>query len=93
MDSTIRGILHNESYVGRWTFKVRQWVKVPGTNRRMPRKRAEADVMRTTRPELRIIDEERWEVAHARLKAVRATYTRDEAGEAKGRSAPGRQNT
>ncbi len=92
VDSTIRGILHNESYIGRWSFKEREWVKVPGTNRRMPRKRAEADVMRMKRPELRVIDDERWEAAHARLAVVRTTYTRDVDGEPKGRSVPGRQN-
>jgi hypothetical protein len=30
--STIRAMLHNESYVGRWRYRSSQWRKVPGTN-------------------------------------------------------------
>jgi len=36
---TIRAMLYNERYAGTWRFKEREWVKVPGTNRRMPRRR------------------------------------------------------
>lgn len=34
--STIRVMLHNERYIGTWRFKERQWVKLPGTNKRRP---------------------------------------------------------
>lgn len=32
--STVRVMLRNERYIGVWKFKEREWVKVPGTNRR-----------------------------------------------------------
>ena len=43
--STIRAMLHNERYIGIWKFKQRQWVKVPGANKRRPRKRDDSEVI------------------------------------------------
>ena len=74
--STIRAILHNEKYAGTWRFKERQWVKVPGTNKRRPRARAADEVMSIERPELRIIDAELWTAVQERLAAVHRKYTR-----------------
>ncbi len=73
--STIRAILYNERYAGTWKFKERQWVKVPGTNKRQPRARNASEVMTTERPELRIIDRDLWQEVQARLKSVKARYT------------------
>ena len=77
--STIRAILYNEKYTGTWRFKERQWVKVPGTNKRRPRARAADEVMSIERPELRIIDAELWTEVQTRLAAVHRKYTRDTA--------------
>jgi site-specific DNA recombinase len=74
--STIRAMVRNERYVGVWRFKERQWVKVPGENRRQPRARNAADVMVTQRPELRIIDEALWTEVQARLATVAKRYQR-----------------
>lgn len=74
--STIRAILHNEKYVGIWRFKERQWVKVPGTNKRRPRPRAADEVMTFERPELRIIDHELWTAVQTKLGAVHRKYTK-----------------
>ena len=74
--STIRAILYNEKYVGVWRFKERQWVKVPGTNKRRPRARAADEVIRTEHPELRIIDAELWTAVQKRLTAVNRKYTK-----------------
>lgn len=74
--STIRAILKNERYAGVWRFKERQWVKVPGTNRRQPQARNAADVMTMERPELRIIEPAVWTEVQARLAAVSRHYTR-----------------
>lgn len=74
--STIRAILHNEKYAGTWRFKERQWVKVPGTNKRRPRARAADEVMSIERPDLRIIDAELWTEVKARLAAVHRKYTK-----------------
>ena len=74
--STIRAILYNERYGGVWRFKERQWVKVPGTNKRRPQPRDPGDVMEQVRPELRIIDAELWATVRSRLTAVRNRYTK-----------------
>jgi len=31
-DSTIRAIFYNDTYIGKWTYKSREWRKLPGTN-------------------------------------------------------------
>lgn len=90
--STIREMLHNETYVGRRSFMRREWRKVPGTNRRLSRLRPESEVIIHEQPELQIIAPEIWNAVQARLAEVRAHYTRDGDGRPKGRSAPGRQN-
>ena len=74
--STIRAILYNEKYVGIWRFKERQWVKVPGTNKRRPRDRAADEVITMEHPELRIIDAELWTAVQKRLTAVNRKYTK-----------------
>ena len=87
-DSTIRAILHNESYTGSWTHGKRKWRKVPGTNKRRPTKGASPRVF--DRPHLRIVDADTWTAVQARLAAVAAHYTRSADGKKKGRSVPGR---
>src|SRR5690606_26816147 len=42
VDTTIRAMLRNESYIGWWTFKKKEWRKVPGTNNRRYRNRPES---------------------------------------------------
>src|SRR3569623_2025454 len=73
--STIRAILHNARYVGVWRFKERQWVKAPGTNKRVPRQRDASEVITLERPELRIIDPALWQDTQTRLAAIRNRYT------------------
>src|SRR5262249_46345849 len=89
-DSTIRAMLHNESYIGRWRYRARQWRKVPGTNRRVPVRRDTQQAIVDARPHLRIIDEETWTATHERLKQVRNFYTRTADGKPKGRAVPAR---
>ena len=74
--STISGILRNRSYIGEFTFNRRQWLKVPGTNKRRYRERPEAEIIRRARPHLRIIDAELWDDVQARLAAVRNIYVK-----------------
>ena len=73
--STIRAMLYNERYIGVWKFKERQWVKVPGTNRRQPRARNAADVMQQLRPELAILDRDLWDDVQQRLAQTKKRYT------------------
>jgi len=74
---TIRAILRNEKYTGRWRFKEREWVRVPGTNRRQPRARPADEVLTMERPELQIIGPELWADVQARLAAVSKKYKGD----------------
>lgn len=74
--STIRAILYNERYAGTWRFKERQWVKVPGSNKRRPRARDVDEVITQERPDLRIIDAELWAQVRTRLAAVHSRYTK-----------------
>lgn len=89
-DSTVRAILHNETYAGRWTFKEKEWRKIPGTNTRRYSERAASEVLTQQRPHLAIIDDETWTAVQERLRAVSAHYTRTEDGKPKGRSIAGR---
>ncbi len=75
--SSIRAMLYNERYVGVWRFKERQWVKVPGTNKRTPKARDASEVMTQERLELRIIDAAVWHEVHVRLAAVHRRYTQN----------------
>jgi len=89
--STVRAILHNAKYAGIWTFNERQWIKVPGTNVRRPRKKDPKEVLRQERPELRIVSEDLWATVQQRLAAVRIHYAGTD-DQRKGRSAGARAN-
>lgn len=78
--STIRAMLRNERYIGVWKFLEREWVKVPGTNRRQPRARNSADVLTMNRPETRIIKQQLWDKVQERVVATYERYTK-KAGE------------
>jgi DNA invertase Pin-like site-specific DNA recombinase len=88
--STIRAILRNPAYIGEFTFKKKEWRKVPGTNVRRYRNRPESEVMHRKQPELRIIDEETWDAVQARVAAVRDVYTKTEDGRPRGPGLRGR---
>jgi len=68
--TTIRAILRNETSTGVWRFNEREWVRVPGTNKRRPRARPADEVITIERPELRIIDQELWAAVQEKLQAV-----------------------
>ena len=91
--STIRAMLYNERYIGVWKYKEKQWVKVPGTNKRRPRARDTSEVMRFERPKLRIVDATLWNDVQARLQATHRRYTRDANGKPKGRARPVRRSS
>ena len=89
-DTSVRAILHNQTYAGRWTFKEKEWRKIPGTNTRRYEARPPAEVLSQNRPHLAIIDDETWTAVKERLRAVSAHYTRTKDGTPKGRSIAGR---
>ncbi|MDQ3369547.1 MAG: recombinase family protein [Myxococcota bacterium] len=76
--STIRSMLRNERYVGVWRFKEKQWVKLPGTNKRRPRARPTDEQIVHHRPELRIVDAVLWAAVQERIAAVAKVYERGE---------------
>ena len=61
--STIRAMVYNPRYTGTWTFNEREWVRDPETGKRRPRPRPASEVIRLERPELRIIDQETFELS------------------------------
>ncbi len=72
--TTIRAVLHNEAYVGVWTYGKRAWLKAPGTNRRRGRPGDPTGIIRQDRQDLRIVDDATWTAVKERLAAVRAHY-------------------
>ncbi|MBZ0235611.1 MAG: recombinase family protein [Deltaproteobacteria bacterium] len=83
---TIRAMLYNERYAGIWRFKQREWVRVPGSRKRLPRQRAAGDVITLERPELRIIDAEAWHAVQVSLRTIHRRYTQ------RGARTPGPRN-
>lgn len=64
--TTIRALLLNETYTGRWIWNRRVWMKVPGTNRRQCRERPREEWVIQDRPELAIVDAQTWAAVAAR---------------------------
>ncbi|HKO49462.1 MAG TPA: recombinase family protein [Polyangiaceae bacterium] len=91
-DSTIRAMLHNESYAGKWKYRASQWRKVPGTNRRVPVRRDDPQAIVDDRQHLRLVDANTWHAVQERLAQVRRFYTRTEEGKPKGRAVPSRHS-
>ena len=85
--SGVRAILFNSKYVGEWRWNERIFIKKPGTNQRISRPRPEADIVRTTFEDRRIVPQELWEAVQARLKASRSKYAGTR-GDQRGRPTP-----
>lgn len=83
--SSIRAMLLNEKYHGVWTFNERRWVKVPGSNKRVPQWKDPSEVIRYDRPHLAIIDEETWVKAKTRLETTRSLYKTGKDGRKRGK--------
>jgi len=90
VDSTVRAMLRNEAYIGRWTYGAREWIKVKGAKaKRVPRMRTPDKFTTYDRPHLRIIDQELWEQVQQRMANIAEKYAPKT--ERKGKStAPGR---
>ncbi len=85
--STVREVLYREAYRGEpvWnqTRKRNQW----GQHRQTAR--PSSDWVHRSAPDLRIVSEDVWQRAHARIEAARAVYMRGTNGHAFGRPALG----
>lgn len=74
--TTVRSLLDNEKYIGRWRYARTEWVKKPGTNHRVPRPRPESEQLVDERPELAIVSDRLWKDVQARREASRRAYSR-----------------
>ncbi len=86
--TTVRAILHNSTYTGKWTYMSREWRRDPETGKRRCKVRTEG-VMVQERPHLRIIDDDLWHAVRTRLSSVRDKYSGSK-DTPKGRSVAGR---
>jgi site-specific DNA recombinase len=66
------GLLNNELYVGRYIWNRREWVKDPDNpTRRVPRIRPQSEWKIVERADLRIVDDDTWRAARARMDSPR----------------------
>jgi DNA invertase Pin-like site-specific DNA recombinase len=85
--SSVREVLHRELYRGEVTYNRTQ--KRDRWGRKRQAARPESDWLRQTVTALRIVSDEDWAAAHARLKASSDTYLRGTAGQLWGRPMTG----
>ncbi len=69
--STVRALLRNEKYAGRWAWNKRQWLSISGSKFRRPKFRPEDELVVRNEPELAIVTKEVWDAAVARQKTLR----------------------
>lgn len=75
--STIRAIVTNEKYIGRWRWNATKWIRVPGRKARRQLERPESEHVVREYPDLAIIDRAVWDRIQARLARRKETNTRD----------------
>ena len=73
--TAIREMLRNERYIGRIVWNRSQFVKVPGTNRRIARPRPRGEWRTTEAPSQRIVPDELWNSVQARQRWLNANFT------------------
>ncbi|MCP5250392.1 MAG: recombinase family protein [Burkholderiales bacterium] len=64
------GVINNELYIGRLVWNRQRFIKDPDTGKRIARPNPEKDWIITEVPHLRIIDQDLWDSAKARQKAL-----------------------
>jgi site-specific DNA recombinase len=78
--SAIRAILHNSIYSGKQIWNRAQFVKRPGTNKRVRRIRPQSEWIIVERPELRIVGEDLWRQVQQHLQLVKEAFGRRGSG-------------
>jgi len=73
--TAIREMLRNERYIGRIVWNRPQFVKVPGTNRRVARPRPRGEWRTMEAPSQRIVPDELWNSVQARQRWLNANFT------------------
>jgi DNA invertase Pin-like site-specific DNA recombinase len=74
--SSVRTILTNERYLGRLVWNKKRKIRVPGTNRRVYRRRPESEWVKVAAPSLRIVTPELWAAVRQRFKTMRELWGR-----------------
>lgn len=70
----IRALLRNELYIGRVVWNKAQFIKRPGTNKRVARERPRTDWKIVESPELRIVSDDLWRRVQDRLDRMKSVY-------------------
>jgi site-specific DNA recombinase len=65
------GILNNEMYVGKLVWNRQRFIKDPDSGKRQARPNPESEWIVQDVPELRIVDDELWQAAKSRQKAIK----------------------
>jgi site-specific DNA recombinase len=71
------GIVNNEMYVGKIVWNRQHFIKDPDTGRRQARANPESDWIIQEVPELRLLDEDLWQAAKARQRAIKQNRPSD----------------
>ncbi len=72
--TALRAMLRNELYSGRVVWNRTQFVKRPGTNKRVPRDRPRNEWIVKEMPDLRIVSDELWRRVEDRQASLKAVY-------------------
>jgi site-specific DNA recombinase len=78
--TTIRAMLLNERYIGRFVWNQHKWLRSSGKKNHRRIKRPESEWIRKEHPELAIIDRELWDAVQARFRR----YTKGGPGRPRG---------
>jgi site-specific DNA recombinase len=81
--NSIKGILTNERYVGRWTWNKRKFMRAPGKRHRRAVIRPQSEWRTTERPELALVSAELWGQVQTRLERRRQAGFRKMPGESR----------
>jgi site-specific DNA recombinase len=74
--STVRAMLLNERYAGKWTWNTMKWVRIPGKKTRRKVRRPEAERVVRDCPELAIIQKDLWELVQGRFRRTMKAHGR-----------------
>jgi site-specific DNA recombinase len=72
----IRQMLRNEIYIGRRKWNQRTYIKRPGTNKRVARKREEEEWISKDCPELQIVPDDLWARVQLRQRMLKERYAK-----------------
>lgn len=64
---SVRAIVMNEKYVGRWVWNATKWVRLPGERKRRRLTRPETEHVTREMPELAIVERATWDRVHSRI--------------------------